>query len=81
VTHGATVVHNTCNAKFLRLIIDTTLSWKDHINQLVIKLISVAYAIRTLSFVTSQASFFDDLLCLCSLCYVLQNYISVQFGP
>jgi hypothetical protein len=38
VMHGDTQVHNTCNAKFLGLIIDITLFWKDHINQLEIRL-------------------------------------------
>jgi hypothetical protein len=56
VLYGDSLIHNTCNAKFLGLIIDNTLIWKDHSNQLAIKLSSAAYAIRTLSSVMSQAS-------------------------
>jgi hypothetical protein len=54
--HGDTLIHNTCNAKFLELIIDNTLSWKDNINQLAIKWSLAAHAIRTLSFIMSQVS-------------------------
>jgi hypothetical protein len=56
VIHGSTQIHNTSNVKFLGLIIDSTLSWKDHINQFAVKLSSAAYAIRTLSFVMSRES-------------------------
>jgi hypothetical protein len=38
------------------LIIDSTLTWKDHVNQLAIKLSLVGYAIRTLSLFMSQES-------------------------
>ena len=48
--------NNTYNTKFLGLIIDNTLSWKDQINQLVTKLSSAGYSIRTLSSVMSQES-------------------------
>jgi hypothetical protein len=54
VIHGGTQIHNTSNVKFLGLIIDSTLSWKDHINQLAVKSSLAAYTIRTLSFVMSQ---------------------------
>jgi hypothetical protein len=50
------VLHGDTHATFLKLIIDNTLSWKDHINQLSNKLSLAAYPIRTLSFVMSQVS-------------------------
>jgi hypothetical protein len=46
-------INNTLNTinytKFLRLITDNTLSWKDQINQLVTKLSATSYSIRILS--------------------------------
>jgi hypothetical protein len=54
ITYRDTQIHNTGNVKFLGRIIDSTLSWKDHINQLAIKLSSAVYAIRILSSVVSQ---------------------------
>jgi hypothetical protein len=55
INDGDTQVHNTCNIKFLGLIIDSTLAWKDHINQLSIKLSFAGYAIRTLSLCLRRA--------------------------
>ena len=49
-------IKNTCNTKFLGLIIDNTLSWKDQINHLVTKLNVASYSIRTLSAVMTQES-------------------------
>jgi hypothetical protein len=56
ITYRDTQIHNTGNVKFLGLIIDSNLSWKDHINQLAIKLSLAVYAIRILSSVVSQES-------------------------
>jgi hypothetical protein len=56
MNYGDIQINNTYNTKFLGLIIDSTLSWKDHIYQLVTKLSSGGYAIRTLSLVMSQMS-------------------------
>jgi hypothetical protein len=49
-------INNTHYTKFLGLIIDNTLSWKDQINQLVTKLTmsAVSYSIRILSPVMTQ---------------------------
>jgi hypothetical protein len=55
VNYGDVQINNTCNIKFLGLIIDSTLSWKDHINHLATKL-NAAYSIRTLSVVMTQES-------------------------
>jgi hypothetical protein len=49
-------INSTCNIKFLGLITDTTLSWKDHINYLVTKLSAASYSIQTLSVVMTQES-------------------------
>jgi hypothetical protein len=56
ITYKDTQIHGTGNVKFLGLINDSTLSWKDYINQLAIKLSSAVYAIRILSSVVSQES-------------------------
>jgi hypothetical protein len=37
-------INNTCNIKFPGLIIDSSLSWKDHINHLVTKLSAASYS-------------------------------------
>jgi hypothetical protein len=49
-------INSTCNIKFLGLIIDSSLSWKDHINHLVMKLSAASYSIRILSVVMTQES-------------------------
>jgi hypothetical protein len=56
INYGDVKIYNTSNTTFLVLNIDNTLSWKDHINQLVNKLSSAGYAIRILSQVMSQES-------------------------
>jgi hypothetical protein len=65
---------------FLGLIIDSTLSWKAHINQLGIKLSFSAYAIRTLSFVMFQTSlymsyyaFVHSIIYSVSILFVVKN--------
>jgi hypothetical protein len=49
-------INNTYCTKFLGLIIDNTLSWKDHINQLATKLSAACYSIRILSAVMTKKS-------------------------
>jgi hypothetical protein len=49
-------INSTCNIKFLGSIIDSSLSWKDHINNLVTKLSAASYSIRILSVVMTQES-------------------------
>jgi hypothetical protein len=77
VTHGDTLLDNTCNVKFLGLIIDSTFPWKDHINQLAMKLSSAVYAIRTLYFVMSQMSLLMTYNMLWN--YILNQCIPYQF--
>jgi hypothetical protein len=49
------IIH-TSNIKFLGLHIDKTLSWKFHIDQLVTKMSSTCYAIRTVKGFMSQVT-------------------------
>ena len=43
-----TIITNINSTKFLGLIIDSTLSWKDHITRLTSKLNKACYAIRAI---------------------------------
>jgi len=45
-----TVIKNIGSTRFLGLIIDNTLSWKDHITETIPKLNKAYYIVRTLSF-------------------------------
>jgi hypothetical protein len=56
VNYGGIQINNTCNIKFLGLIIYSTLSWKDHINYLVTKLSAASYSIRSLPVLMTQES-------------------------
>jgi hypothetical protein len=64
-----TVITNTNSTKFLGVIIDSTLSWKDHITRLTLKLNKACYAIRAAKpFMSSEIlkmiyySYFHSLL-------------------
>jgi hypothetical protein len=52
----STGIDDTCNIKFLGLITDSSLSWKDHISHLVTKLSAASHSIRILSVVMTQES-------------------------
>jgi hypothetical protein len=56
VNYGDVQMNNTCNIKFLGLVIDSTLSWRDHINHLVTKLSAASYSVQILSVVMTQES-------------------------
>ena len=47
------IITNINSTKFLGLIIDSTLSWKDHVTELTPKLNKACYVIRTLTFFRS----------------------------
>jgi len=47
------IITNTKSTKLLGLIIDSTLSWKDHVTELTPKLNKACYVIRTLTFLRS----------------------------
>ena len=46
-------INNTYNTKFLRLIIDSSLSWKVHIDELMSKLNKACYVIRSVKLLMS----------------------------
>jgi len=48
ITSSNTIITNTNSTRFLVLIIDSSLSWKDHIAELTPKLNKACYAIRTI---------------------------------
>jgi uncharacterized protein YbaR (Trm112 family) len=48
ISHKANPIKNTCSKNFLGLTIDSSLSWKMHIDQLCSKLNSACYVIRSL---------------------------------
>jgi len=52
VTSNSVIANINCT-KFLGLIIDSTLSWKDHITEIIPKLNKACYVIRTLTFLRS----------------------------
>ena len=47
IGHNNKLISNSTNTKFPRIIIENTLSWKAHIDQLIPKLCMACYAIRT----------------------------------
>ena len=48
-----TVIKNISSSRFLGLIINNTLSWKDHITEIIPKLNKACYIVRTLIFLRS----------------------------
>ena len=52
ITSNSVIANINCT-KFLGLIIDSTLSWKDHITEIIPKLNKACYVIRTLTFLRS----------------------------
>jgi hypothetical protein len=53
INYDDTQINSTCSLKYLGLIIDSTLSRKDHIKHTAMKLSSTCYAIRILTSVMS----------------------------
>jgi len=56
---------NTCSTKFLGLFIDSSLSWNNHIDQLMSKLGTACYIIRSFQPFMSQEISNADLFFLC----------------
>jgi hypothetical protein len=54
INYQGNYVKNSTNTKFLGLIIDDSLSWKDHIDQMTSKLNTACFVIRTLQSILSQ---------------------------
>jgi hypothetical protein len=49
-------IANTCNTTFLGLALDSTISWKNHIDTIVLKLSSACFAVRAVKPFLSQES-------------------------
>jgi len=64
---------NTNNTKFLGLIIDNTLSWKDHIAVLTSKLNMARNAVRSIKFFV-YGYIENDLFFLCTHSHVIWYY-------
>jgi hypothetical protein len=56
ISYGNKLITNTQSTNFLGLIIDSTLSWKNHIDKLMPKLSSPCYAIRAVKSLMTQES-------------------------
>jgi hypothetical protein len=54
ISYKANFINNTNSTKFLDLTLDSTLSWKTHIDQLSSKLNSACYIIRSLRSIISS---------------------------
>ena len=48
INHKGNQISNVCRTNFLGLALDCTLSWKPHTDQLITKLNSACYVIRSL---------------------------------
>jgi protein-arginine kinase activator protein McsA len=49
-------ISNSTETKFLELIIDKTLSWNQHVDQITTKLCSTCYALRNLKHIVPQST-------------------------
>jgi len=58
ISYKANLINNTYSTNFLGLTLDSTLSWKTHIDQLSSKLNSACYVIRSLRSVIPTKNFF-----------------------
>jgi hypothetical protein len=70
------LISNALHTKCLGLTIDSTLSWKTHIDHLIIKLSTACYVIR---FPNPYMSHINDLLFSFSFCHELWNNILGEF--
>jgi hypothetical protein len=80
--YGNIQKNSTCNIKFLGLIIDSSLSWKNNINNLYCignqdECGQLFYSNPSCSYESGE--FKDDLFCICTFCYVIWNNILGQF--
>jgi len=56
VTYDHINISDSTETKFLGLIIDETLSWNQHVDQIATKLYSACYALRNLKHIVSQST-------------------------
>ena len=67
-----TVIKNISSTRFLGLLIDTTLSWKDNITEITPKLNKASYIVRTLIFLRSpKYSEWCTFLTFSQLCHTV----------
>jgi len=77
ISYNNTSILNTSNMKFLGLVIANSLSWKDHITQLISKLSKACYVLRSIRPLMSQ----DALKAVCySYFYSLISYGIIFWG-
>jgi hypothetical protein len=60
-------ITNATKIKFLGLTIDDTLSWKQHIEQVINKMCSAGYALRNIKHIVPKDTLKSNLLCSYSL--------------
>ena len=73
INYNNKIILNTSATKFLGLIPDNTLSWKSHIDAITPKLNEACYVVFVMGYPR------DDLLCLLSVYYDLQDNILGTF--
>jgi hypothetical protein len=74
ISYGNKTIFKAHDTKFLGLSIDSTLSWKLHIGQVLHILSAACYALRSIKPYVSGSNV-NGLLCLLSLRYVIWNNI------
>ena len=72
------LISNTPNLKFLGIIIDNTLSWKNHVDMIAPKLGQTCYIVRTKLYLSRDACKMTFIM-LFSLNYVIWAYFLVKF--
>jgi hypothetical protein len=71
------LITSTPNTKYLGIVIENSLSWRAHIDQLILKLCAACYAIRAVKPFMSLDTL--KVICLLSLSYELWNNIRGKF--
>jgi hypothetical protein len=64
------------NTRFLGLQTNKYLNWKNHIDQLVLKLHGVCYAVKSISHISNTDTLKSIFFCLFSLCNEIWNNLS-----
>jgi hypothetical protein len=72
-------ITNTTEIKFVGLTIDDTLSWKQHIEQIINKLYSACYALRNIKHIVPVDTLKSNLFHSCRLYYKLWYNFGGQF--
>jgi len=75
INYNDKIILNTSTLMSIRIIIDSTLSLKSHIDMITPKLNQACYTVRVVKPFLSWDTLKDDLLCLLSLYYDLWDNI------